>query len=619
MTYAWDAIKSHIARTIGEAAGLDVKPGDLVAPPTPDLGDLAYGCFGISKVVKKSPADVAKDLATKIKADTDGIAAVSAAGPYLNITLVGAELAGRVVKDVENLKAAYGKSDDGKGKQLMLEYANQNTHKEVHVGHARPFLLGASVARLLQFAGWQVVTAGYHGDVGAHVAKCLWQLVRTEAAKIPRPKARKDSTNWAKASEDAWAGHVLATFEESMAKAVVDAVPKADRSGRFLGSVYTESTKALEAREEAKEEVSAVLKKLEAGDAAWMKLWKETRRWSIAEFSAIYEDLGMDIDKTYFESDMVKEGQAMVASLVKKGIAKESQGAVIVDLGDPSTNLGTGLGVLVIRRSDGTSLYSTKDLALAFRKVKEYPKLGRSIIMIDNRQSLYFKQLFRTLQLMGMTQALEMLGFEFVTLKSGAMSSREGNVVTLQSFREEVLAYAKQETRNRHAEWPNGKVEHVAWCLAMGGIKFGMLKQDSDKIIVFDLEKALSFDGATGPYIQYATTRLGSILKTAGWEAGKGTKAGDLEALEHPAEKRLALAIAEFPRAAKRAAEELRPGVMAQWCLDMATRSNEFYRDVPVIDAPLGVKQARLRLVASARSVLMLGLTLLGIPIPEEM
>jgi arginyl-tRNA synthetase len=159
----------------------------------------------------------------------------------------------------------------------------------------------------------------------------------------------------------------------------------------------------------------------------------------------------------------------------------------------------------------------------------------------------------------------------------------------------------------------------TAWCLMMGGVKYGMLKQDSDKPITFDLETSLAFDGATGPYIQYAATRLGSILKKAGWNAAKGMKVGDLAALEHESEKRLAIAIAEFPRAAERAADELRPSILAQWCLDAATAANAFYRDVPVIDAPLGVKQARLRLTAAAQSVLILSLDLLGIRIPEEM
>ena len=277
------------------------------------------------------------------------------------------------------------------------------------------------------------------------------------------------------------------------------------------------------------------------------------------------------------------------------------------------------MGVFLIRKSDGTSLYATKDLALDKIKMREYPKTERSLIVVDNRQSLYFRQLFRTLALLGSKTPHEFVGYEFVTLKSGAMSSREGNIVTWQAFRDEVYAYARNETVKRHADWPQGRVEHTSWTLAMGGIKFGMLKQDSDKIFTFDLERALSFDGDTGPYVQYAATRLNSILKKAGWNPEKGFGAGDPASLDLPAEKRLALRIATFPRACRNAAAELRPSIVSQWCLSMAHDVSDFYRDVNVLESPFGVKQARLQLVAVSHAVLVLGLNLLGIPVPEEM
>ena len=240
-------------------------------------------------------------------------------------------------------------------------------------------------------------------------------------------------------------------------------------------------------------------------------------------------------------------------------------------------------------------------------------------MVVDNRQSLYFKQLFATLKRMGMSQAMEFVGYEFLTLKSGAMSSREGNVVTWQSFRDEVMKFAMKETRDRHPEWNDGKVMHTAWALMMGGIKFGMLKQDSDKIITFDLEKALSFEGTTGPYIQYAVTRLGSILRKAQWDAVKDATTGNLTMLTHPSEKRLAITLASLPAVIARAAAERKPSLLCQWCYDGATRVNDFYRDVKVLDGAVEVRAARLRLVAAAQYVIRIGCEQLGIPIPEEM
>ncbi|MEN9558155.1 MAG: arginine--tRNA ligase [Candidatus Parcubacteria bacterium] len=318
------------------------------------------------------------------------------------------------------------------------------------------------------------------------------------------------------------------------------------------------------------------------------------------------------IDRQYFESEVVDEGQRIVDDLLKKGVAKESQGAIVVDLEEKK------LGVFLIRKSDGTSLYATKDLALAYLKQREYPALDRSILVVDNRQSLYFNQLFETLKQMGYPVALEHVGFEFVTLKSGAMSSREGNVVTYQSFRDEVLAKTRRETQTRHEDWPEEKRERMARAIAMAGLMFGMLRQDADRVFTFDVEQALSFEGDTGPYVQYAAVRLSSILRKA---AASPEAASAEEGIAEPiaAEKALALVLAQFEDVCRRAAKELRPSIIAQWCVTAAQASNAFYRDVPVLDAPSPAREARLALVAAAHDVLVEALGLLGIPVPEEM
>ena len=592
MTYAWDAILNHVARQISEAADVVVGPSDLTTPPNPELGDLAFGCFAVAKAQKKSPAIIATELVKRLNAIKKDhlIESANAAGPYVNVTLHGGEVISRVVKDVENDGDAYGTVDVGEQKTLMLEYAQPNTHKEVHVGHLRNLLLGASLAKILKRNNWNVITASYHGDVGAHVAKCLWLFVKKSASGF--------SPN----------------LDLATAKKILAAVPKEDRTGKYLGQLYTEASKFLDENPDIKLEISIVQQRLEANDPAWNVLWQETRRWSIEEIKRIFEDLGVTIDRQYFESEVMDEGQRMVDDLIAKKVAHESQGAIIVDLEEKK------LGVFLVRKSDGTSLYSTKDLALAWKKVKEYPALDRSLLLVDNRQSLYFKQLFEVLRMMGYSQSQEFVGHEFVTLQSGAMSSREGNIVRFEAFRDDVVGYAREETIHRHENWPEGRVSHTAWCLAMGGVKYGMLKQDSDKLYTFVLERALAFDGDTGPYIQYAATRLASILKKTDWNPKKGMKIGDPVILGEPTERRLAIHIAQFPSAVRRSGEELKPSVIAQWCFGMAHRVNDFYRDVPVMEATNDeLRATRLRLVASALTTLTLGLDLLGIPLPEEM
>ena len=587
MTYSWDAILTHLAERLSEITETKIEPQDIVLPPKPDLGDVAFGCFKLAKAKGKSPADIAKELAESFTNGDHIVESCVAAGPYLNFTFSTGEFIKRIVSDVERYQSEFGSSTIGGGKELMLEYAQPNTHKEIHVGHLRNLVLGSSVAKILQRAGWKVVTASYHGDVGAHVAKCLWLLVH-------------------RTSPDA-----LRSLDVETADSIIEAIPRGERTGAYLGKLYSESTRELEDHPEYKEEISFVQQQLESYSAGWDKLWRETRRWSLAEIGELFQEFSVKIDRQYLESEVVEAGQQIVDELLAKNIAKHSEGAIAVDLEDQK------LGFFLIRKSDGTSLYATKDLALAKLKAEEYPHMERSLLMVDNRQSLYFQQLFATLKLMGMTQQMEFTGYEFVTLKSGAMSRREGNIVTLESFRDEVVSLAMRETTARHADWFQGKVSHTAWCLAMSGIKFGMLKQDSDKIFTFDLEQALSFDGDTGPYVQYAATRLQAILRKGEWNSEQVS--GDLLLLSEPLEKRLAVQLAQFPDACRRAAEELRPALIAQWCLTLAHRVTEFYHGVKVLDAEPELRMARLRLIASIVSTVTIALDILGIPTPEEM
>ncbi|MBU1033240.1 MAG: arginine--tRNA ligase [Patescibacteria group bacterium] len=583
--YIWDKILKDVASAASKAAGVKVSSHDFVAPPNPNMGDLAFGCFRLAKTKKKNPAEIAKDIASEIKPNKI-IEKAEAAGPYVNVTLKIGALADLAIKDVEKHGEKFGrraKSEGQRANELMLEYAQPNTHKEVHIGHLRNFFIGSALINLLESQGWKVVPTSYHGDVGAHVSKCLWFMVRK--AKV------KDFTN-------------------KTAEALLKKVPAEDRNSRYLGALYSGASKLLHEKPDLKDEVSEVQNKLEAKDPAWTKLWNETRKWSLAEMKSIFKELGVKVERQYLESEVQDPGQKIVDQLLKKKIAKKSKGAIIVDLEKKK------LGVFLIRKSDGTSLYATKDLALAQLKLKEYPKVKRSLLVIDNRQDFYFQQLFEVLKQMGFKHTMEFVGYEFVTLKSGAMASREGNVVTWQDFRDEVLKFATKETKTRHKDWSKKKIEQTAWDLMMGGIKFNMLKQDGDKAIVFDIKQAVSFDGDTGPYVQYAATRLGSILRKAAWKGGTG---GSLSELDQLSEKRLALTMAQFPNVVRAAAEESRPSLIARWCVEMATRSNEFYRDVKVLESEPGLKKARLRLVASARQALILGLGLLGIPTPEEM
>ncbi len=611
MSSFWHTLKDHIAQRVSTITGVHVSADEVVLSPRPDLGDLSVPCFRIAKELKRNPMEVAKQVMDEFGTDNRNVESVTVEGAFVNVTLRTGEFAHRVISEVALDAEQFGASDFGKNAKVLFEYAQPNTHKEMHVGHLRNLVLGSSLVRILRHSGFTVVPMSYHGDVGSHVSKCLWWLVtKARANGIGKVATSGKSAPTLAPSEPNPNSAMGLTIEE--AEAILESIPKEQQNGNYLGQLYTESTRESEIDPETKTVLSAVQRALESHEYAWMKLWMETRRWSLTEFTTLFEELGVQIDRQYLESEVVDEGQRIVDELIAKGIAKENQGAIIVDLEEKK------MGVFLIRKSDGTSLYATKDLALAGLKAKEFPGAARSIMLVDNRQSLYFRQLFETLRMMGYTASLEHIGYEFVTLKSGAMSSREGNVVTYQTFKDEIYREAWKRTKERHATWKEGQLTYVAWSLALAAMKFGMLRQDSEKVFVFDLAESLSFEGDTGPYVQYAAVRLQSIMKKAGVVEEGGTEL-DCRMLNTVQEKRLAMAIAQFEDVVPRAAKELKPSLIAQWCVETARASNAFYRDVKVIEAPEDQKVPRLRLVVAAHRALCLGMDLLGIPVPEEM
>jgi len=587
METAWTHWQSLIAGQLGEQLGETVSADELVAPPDPALGDFSFACFKLAQTVKKNPAQLAKQIAKDFSpAPGLELDRVEAAGPYVNFSISVGDAVHRVIRDVEVARNDYGKAPVAPKEHALFEYANPNTHKEIHIGHLRMIVLGVSLLRIMRAWGVPVTPVSYINDVGSNVSKCLWYLVKKS-------------------------GSDLRALTQKQAKALLAEVAPDDRDARYLGAMYTEATQFVEENPDAKEEISFVQQQLEAHEKAWEYLWQETRRWSLEEIQSIFKELGVEIDRQYFESEILDRGKEIVAELMEKGIAIESQGAIIVDLEEQ------GLGAFLIRKTDGTLLYSAKDLALAELKNEEYPRVKRSLLLVDSRQSLYFRQLFETLGRIGLPQTFEQVGFEIVTLKEGVMSSRKGNVITYESFRDAVVDFAKEEIIKRHSDWNDGKVAHTAWALAVAGIKFAMLRQDSDKKIVFDMEQALSFDGNTGPYCQYAATRLSSIIRKSG--SALDNKRALTRAFEHPMEKRLAMSIAQFPAALRRAVDERKPSHVAAWCFETAQRISDFYRDVPVLDAPEEIREGRIRLSAAVLSVLQKGLDLLGIPLPDEM
>jgi len=564
--------KQLILTELKKAVGKEYTPtvDDLSYPPDAKLGDLSFACFSLAKGLKRSPVEIATEIAAKI-GPKGFIKSIASAGPYVNFSLDDAAFCGAVVDEVAAEKRAYGTSAAGNKKRIMVEYAQPNTHKEIHVGHLRNFTVGQTVVNVLRANDYDVVPTSYINDLGANVARCVWAV-------------------------------------KSVANGVV---PEGEDQISFLQRMYVEATARGEADETVRAEVSQIQRDLEEGKGPALATWKKTWKWSVAYIKMIFKDLGLPVDVWYFESDLIKDARRTIEDLIRRGIVTSSQGAWIVDLE------ADGLGANLLVKTDGTLLYNAKDIVLALRK-EEDQHPARSIYVIDARQSLAMQQLFATLKRMGFTKDLQHLSYEFVTLKDSAMSARKGNVVRYESFRDEMVAMAVGETKKRHADWSEKKVAKTARAVAFSALRFGMLKQDLDKKIVFDMAEAMSFEGFTGPYLMYSFARMKSILKKAhGAHEAHGAH-GEKRTMV-PAEHALVLALAKYPEVVFAAGQTLRISTVSQYLFDLCQAFSNFYENAPVLSAEPDVMASRLAIVEAAAQTLKNGLALLGIETVDEM
>jgi len=472
----------------------------------------------------------------------------------------------------------YGRGEP-KTERVMVEYSQPNTHKAFHVGHLRNACLGSALANIMDFAGFDTVTANYIGDIGLHVIKCLWAYRKFHAGEEPR-----------------------------------------ENRGVWLGQVYAEAeelTEGPEAKPEYQAEVRELFQRWERRDPELSALWEKTRQWSLEEFYAIYDQLGIHFDQWFFESEVEEPGKKIVEELVAKGIAEDGRPdeAVVVKI-DEKLGLKDKYRTLVILRSDGTSLYSTKDLALAKRKFEEFG-IDRSIYVIDVRQTLYLQQVFKVLEMWGFqARKCYHLSYEIVTLPTGVMKSRQGNVILFEDFYAEMLQRARALVETKNPDLTPPQKDEVSRLVALGAIKYSMLDTDNNRVIVFDWNKALSFEGQAAPYIQYAHTRACGILEKAA-----EVRAGDLDFSQlTEAEINLIKEIGRFPDEVQRAAEQYKPLYIATYLYDLASAFTDFYHACPVLKAETdALRRMRLALVKATAQTLKNGLRLLGIQAPEYM
>lgn len=541
---------------------------------------LAAKSFGVEKGnVNERAQMITRELAVLLQG-AKGFEKVEAVNGYLNLYFSSQEYMQRVVDEVLEKGADFGRGEI-KDQQWMIEFSQPNTHKAFHVGHLRSAILGDVLARIMDFAGFDVIRANYPGDMGLHVIKWLWNYAKYHKGEHPD----QNVTKW-------------------------------------MGTLYAEAVKRLAENPELESEVRELYVRWDRRDPDVVALWEETRQWSLDGFNQIYDLLDIRFDRYYFNSMFEDAGKGIVNDLIQSGIATDERpdgGAVVVKLDEKLGIKGEKYHVFVVLRSDSTALYATEDLALARQKFTDYPSLNRSLYVVDVRQSLHFQQVFKTLELAGYPWAVncQHVAYELVNLPGNVvMASRDGTVVLLEDLIAEATQRALEVVREKNPDLSDEQKLQVAKAVGIGAIKYPMLSRESTKVVTFDWESAMDFNGQAAPYIQYAYVRANSILRKAG---------GTIPASQLPnyelseAEVAMIDLIGRIPSEVQKAARDLKPLVISNLAFDLAKNFNDFYTQCPVLQADESVRSMRLRLVAAARQAIANSLVLLGITAPQAM
>lgn len=530
-------------------------------PKNAKMGDYAFPAFALAKIEHKNPALIAKDIAEKIS--DDNFTSIQAVGPYVNFAIDHAKLVNATLNDVLTEKDHFGDQKLGEG-NVPIDMSSPNIAKPMSMGHLRSTVIGNSIAKTLEKVGYTPIKINYLGDYGTQFGKLItaYRLWGNEE------DVKKDPiTNLF---------HYYVKFHEEAEKD-----PKLDDEGR------------------------AAFKKLENGDEEEIKLWKWFREVSLQEFNRIYKELGVTFDSYNGEAFFNDKMQPVVDELREKGLLEESRGAQVVNLGEDENPA-------LILKSDGSSLYMTRDLAAALYRKKEYDFV-MSLYVAGGEQSGHFKQLKQVLKKMGYDWAdnIHHIPFGLITQGGKKLSTRKGNVVFLDKVLKDAVSLAQQQIEEKNPNLSNK--DQVAHDVGVGAVVFHDLKNDRMDNFDFDLEEVVRFEGDTGPYVQYTNARAQSILRKANKEISM-----DNLNLDDDWSFAVAKALADFPAIVEKASEKFEPSIIAKYALDLSKKFNKYYANVRILDEDDQLN-ARLALVQATSIVLTEALRLLGVNAPKEM
>jgi arginyl-tRNA synthetase len=558
-------------------------------------GDYTIMVFPMLRHIKGNPAAIGEQIGTYLKEKTDLITDIEVIKGFLNISISSTAFLidfNRILNDEK-----YGTTEvDATQPGVMVEYSSPNTNKPLHLGHVRNNLLGYSVANIIKATGRKVNKTQIINDRGIHICKSMLAWEQYANGETPESTGLKG---------DKLVGNYYVKFNQEYKKEIAV----------LISNGKTEE----EAKKEAPSLVAAqqMLQKWEQGDAEVVALWEKMNAWVYDGFKATYNNLGVDFDSLYYESNTYLLGKDVVQQGLDKGVfEKDPDGSVWIDLTED------GLDRKIVLRSDGTSVYMTQDIGTAIQRVKDHD-INSMVYTVGNEQDYHFKVLFLILKKLGFDWAenLYHLSYGMVELPSGKMKSREGTVVDADELMEEMTSTAKAIAQEQ------GKLEGLSEqekeglydMIGLGALKYFMLKVDPKRSMLFDPVESVDFQGNTGPFIQYTHARIKSILQKTGFDSTKLNSATNLELTDK--DTAVIMSLQQFPEVIQSAADKYSPALVANYVYELVKEFNSFYQNVPKIveEENADLKQFRLLLCYKTAAVVKSACALLGIEVPEQM
>ena len=538
-------------------------------PPDEFSYAYAFPCYRLAKFEKKAPLLIAEDLKNRIKIP-DSIERVETEGPYLNF-MVKSQI---ILQNIALLQEDYGRireKDKPNSKSVVvIEYPSPNTNKPLHFGHIRNMLLGKSLSNLLMYKGYRVFQVNLNNDRGIHICKSMIAYKKWGQNKEPNIK-----------------------------------------SDHFVGNYYVKYSQMLEKNPQLENEARKLLRLWEDGDGDTLELWKKLNKWAFDGFKITYEKLGIKFDKEYYESSLYLKGKEIINEGLKKGLFEKTEdGAIFVRLKEKYN-----LEDKVLIRSDGTSIYITQDIYLAYIKKKDF-NYDKSIYVVGDEQIQHFKWLFAILDILSFKEDNFHLSYGMIDLPEGKMKSREGTVVDADDIISKVEKLAFEEVNKRYPSLSEEKKAYRAEIIGMAALKFYILKFSAIKGFTFNPEESISFEGETGPYILYCNARINSIISKSGRDIDLNVK---WELLNHQTELLLLKHLTYFPEIISSAEKSYNIHIIPQYLLSLCQSFNSFYSTCLVISENKELEKARLLLIKCIQIVIKIGLDILGIEVLDQM